>query len=368
MFKDSVVIGRIFQIPVKLHVSFLLVLPFLAWAFGNNLQRMANYMEIRPETLLINPYFLGLIMALSLFFSVLLHELAHSLVAKGKGIEIKSITLMLLGGVAQMEEIPEKPGEEALMALSGPLLSLLLGALLLFAARVIGSSSNDALLLFTYLGQINIFLGLFNLLPAFPTDGGRILRSLLAQRMPFVKATKLAASFGRGSALLFGFIGLISGNFILLFIAFFIYIGASQEYQMTLLKSTLSGFTVSDLMTRDVVALEEDLTIQELLDKMFKERHSGYPVLAGETILGCVTMEDIQKVSPKEYRQKKVYDIMSKEIKKVHPHDDIYQALRILSTEDIGRLMVVERERLVGIITRSDIMRGFHLQQIQEDL
>lgn len=367
MFKDSVVIGRIFQIPVKLHISFLLVLPFLAWAFGNNLQRMAQYMEIAPETLFINPYFLGLIMALSLFISVLLHELAHSLVARGKGIEIKNITLMLLGGVAQMEEIPEKPGEEAMMAISGPVLSLGLGVILLLIARMIGDRSGDILLLFTYLGQINIFLGIFNLLPAFPTDGGRILRSLLAQRMSFIRATKLAASFGRGFALLFGFLGLISGNFILLFIAFFIYIGASQEYQMTLLKSTLSGFTVSDLMTENVVTLEEDLTIQELLDRMFKERHSGYPVLSGETIKGCVTMEDIQKVNPKEYSEKKIYDIMSKEIKKVQPHDDIYQALRILSTEDIGRLMVVDNERLVGIITRSDIMRGFHLQQIQED-
>lgn len=368
MFKDSVTIGRVFQIPVKLHISFLLVLPFLAWAFGNNIKSMANYMEISTEALQSNPYFLGLILALSLFFSVLLHELAHSLVAMRKGTKIKSITLMLLGGVAQMEDIPEKPGDEALIALFGPLISLALGSLLLLTTRITRGFGEDALLLLTYLGNINIFLGIFNLVPAFPTDGGRILRSLLAQRMSFLKATKTAASFGRGFALLFGFIGLISGNFILIFIAFFIYIGASQEYQMTLLKSTLAGFTVSDLMTRQVVALRDDLTIQELLDKMFKERHSGYPVLDDESLKGCVTMEDIQKVSPKEYKEKRVYDIMSREIKKVHPDDDIDHALRLLSTEDIGRLMVVDGERLVGIITRSDIMKGFRLQQIQEDI
>lgn len=137
---------------------------------------------------------------------------------------------------------------------------------------------------------------------------------------------------------------------------------------MTLFKTTLSGFTVSHLMTREVSSLKEDMTIKKLLDKMFLERHSGYPVLAEGKIKGCVTMEDIQKVSPREYEEKTVYDIMSTEIKKVHPDDDIYEVLRILSSEDIGRLMVVEGEELVGIITRSDIMKGFRLQQLQEEL
>jgi len=365
MFKDSVTIGRIFNIPIRLHFSFLLVIPILAVIFRNNLQLIAQHIGISPDNLQINPFLLGLIMALALFLSVLLHELAHSFVAKRKGMKIKGITLMLLGGVAQIEEISKKPGEEAVMALSGPLLSIGLGFLLLLTVNITGIFGGDILLILTYLGQINIFLGVFNLLPAFPTDGGRILRSLLSMRMPFVKATRLAVFFGRTFALLFGLIGLAFGNFILIFIAFFIYIAASQEYQSALIKTTLSGFAVSDLMTQDVTVINEDMPVSKLIEKMFKERHSGYPVLSEQKLKGCVTMEDIQKLPPEEYNEKKVGDIMSREIKKVNPDDDIHQALNILSREDIGRLMVIEGEKLVGIITRSDIMKGFRLRQLQ---
>lgn len=370
MFKDSLTIGKIWGIPIKLHFSFLLILPFLAWAFGNNIIALSEMAGFDLEIEGFRPYVLGLLLALLLFVSVGLHELAHSIVAKTKNVKILSINLMLFGGVAQMDELPEDPRDETMIAFAGPLLSLILG-LFLVTVFSLGSAESQFILelqfVFVYLGYLNIFLAVFNLIPAFPTDGGRVLRSLIARRTSFVTATKIAAAIGKAFAFAFGIFGLLSGNFILIFIAFFIYIGASQEYQNTLLKHTLTDFKVKDLMTSDVVSVPLEMKLDDFIQKLFKERHSGYPVLEDGKLKGCITMEDVSKVKSSDYEQYSVGDIMSCKIIKVHPQDDIYQALKIMSREDVGRLMVMEDSRLIGIITRSDIMKGFRLRQLQEN-
>ena len=368
MFKKSVTIFKISGIPVKLHISFLLILPFLAWAFGNNIKTLSEITSIEYSTLSLDPYFLGLLLAIFLFFSVLMHEVSHSLVARKQGVKINDITLMLFGGVAQMDEISEEPKKEAWMAFSGPLFSLVFGFILIQIAALFSSVLlPDFHLLILYLGQLNLFLGFFNLLPAFPSDGGRILRAFLARNRSFLEATKIASGVGKGFAFLFGIVGLISGNFILLFIALFIFIGASQEYQTNLLKSTLSDFKVKDLMTEEVSTINENLNIKALLDKMFEERHSGYPVVDNEGELsGCVTMEDVQTVVQEEHSTTRIKDIMTQHILKVHPDDSLFEAFKKISHADIGRLMVIEDGKLKGIITRSDIMKGFKLKQIKE--
>ncbi|MFW6279074.1 MAG: M50 family metallopeptidase [Bacillota bacterium] len=368
MFKNSITIFKISDIPIKLHISFLLVLPFLAVAIGNNTTEIAKMAGVAPENLSLNPYGLGFILAVLLFISVGLHELSHSFVARSKGIEINNITLMLLGGVAQMNDDAKEPRDEAWMAFAGPLFSLVFGLSLFFILLNISDMLfTDLRVILYYLGFMNIFLAVFNLLPAFPSDGGRILRSLIARKTSYLKATKIATSVGKFFALLFGFVGLLGGNIILILIAFFIYIGASQEYQSNVIKTALQDFTVSDLMTEDVSTINGDLTISHLMDKIMEERHSGYPVVdQNGNLTGCVTMEDIKSVPQNEHREKRIKDVMTCEVITVSPDDGLFEAFRELSRADIGRVMVVENGDLVGILTRSDIMKGYQLKMIEE--
>jgi len=369
MFKEAIVIGRIYGIPVKIHFTFLLIIPFIAWVLGSNFYLIAERAGIPLGNLLLNPYVSGLIMALALFISVLLHELAHSLVAQKHGIVINNITLMLFGGVAHLEEEGlEDPKKEVLIAMVGPLTSLLIGAVLLITISIYSFQFfPDLRVMGIYLGQINIFLAFFNLIPAFPTDGGRILRSLLARRSSYLDATRIATTVGQIFAFLFVLLGFLLGNFILIFIAVFIFIGASQEYQQTLHRLTLTEFKVKDLMTKDVSIIDEDATVEDLIQRILTELHSGYPVFSDGNLKGCVTIGDTSKVDPEKRNEYRVKDIMSRDIKKVSPEDNVYQVLKKLSGYDIGRLMVFENGNLVGIITRSDIMKGFRLRQIKKD-
>lgn len=367
MFKSSFTIGKVFGIPVKIHVSFLLIIPFLAWAFGNNIRYITdNNSNLLYSELSLNPYVIGVILGFLLFASVLLHEISHSLVARAKGIEINDITLMLFGGVSNMEEISEDPGDEAQTALAGPLLSIVLGIILIYLYNIIPADfSEDFRLIILYTGQLNIFLAIFNLLPAFPSDGGRILRAIIATKTSFLKATKIASYVGKGFAFLFGLIGLLSGNFLLIFIGFFLYIGASQEYQYNNIKNTLSDLQVSDLMTRDVETVSADMSIEVLIEKMYRKKHSGYPVVQNGKVNGIITMKDIQNVSKEEYNSTTVKSIMKTDVHFVNPADDLYKAFKLLFQKDIGRLVVIDEGELKGIITRSDILRGFKLQQLK---
>ncbi len=354
MFKNSLTIMKVAGIPIRLHFSFLLILPFIAVIIANNIGQIAGMAGITVASLSLNPYLLGLILAILLFVSVALHEISHSFVARSKGIEINNITLMLLGGVAQMEDNEEEPQDEVWMAFAGPLFSLVFGFLLLFILRQMsGILTADYQLIIYYLGIMNIFLAFFNLLPAFPSDGGRILRSLIARKTSYFQATKIATNIGKFFAVMFGIFGFMTGNILIILIAFFIYIGASQEYQTNLIKDVFSDFTVFDLMTDDVSTVDEDITVEELLNKMLKERHSGYPVIDDNGNLnGCVTMEDIKSVSSENQQHKKIKDIMTRDVITVNSGADLFQAFKKLSHADIGRLMVVDDGNLVGILTR----------------
>ena len=226
-------IGSIMGIPIKLDTSFLLALPISAYFFAINSQPF-GFFEVEPP---IVRYALSALSAIFLFTSVLLHELAHSYFAKRYGVNIYSITLLLFGGVASME-IPKKPGQEAKMAFAGPLTSLIIGVICLLTYSYIISpnpalSQNSVYLIIWILGSMNLMLGIFNLLPAFPLDGGRMLRSIFAMKMSYVKATHNAASIGKFVAILMAIYGIYSGDLWLLLIALYIYGGASNEDRPT---------------------------------------------------------------------------------------------------------------------------------------
>ncbi|CAG0948090.1 Putative zinc metalloprotease Rip3 [Methanosarcinales archaeon] len=358
----SIQIGKLMGIPIKLHVTFLLILPVFGYIFANNPPGF-GFRDIGP---LWFRYALGLSVALLLFTCVLLHELGHSYVAKKHGSNIQGITLFLFGGVSSLEDIPRNPKIEFKMALAGPAVSLLIGSILIIFYGILKVNipmSNPYLRLMEVIGYINVVLCVFNLLPAFPMDGGRVLRAALADRMSYMKATHIAAYVGKMFAILmgiFGFITVPDGVWFML-IAFFIYIGASEEEKSTQVSITLEGMKMKDIMSEDVKTVPSTMTVEELVDFMFKHKHMGYPVVDGAEIKGIVTFTDVQNI-PKEKRKTiNVSNIMTKEIISTKEDDEAVKALKIMTTNNIGRIIITQDKKIIGIVSRTDLLRSVQL-------
>ncbi len=365
----SIQIGKIMGIPIKLHITFLLILPVFAYYFSVN-PAPFGFNDVQ---LSIIRYSLSLSAAISLFICVLLHELGHSAVAKKNGSNIQSITLFLFGGVSAMEEIPRNPKIEFKMALAGPGVSFLIGMLLgityiltkpadlsYTAYLFLNISENPYLRLIWLIGYINIILGIFNLLPAFPMDGGRVLRAWLAGRMSYIKATRTAAGIGKMFAIVMGIFGLFAGLWFIL-IAFFIYIGASEEEKSTEVTVVLEGVKIRDIMSKNVTSVTSGMSVEELVDIMFRFKHMGYPVLDDSEVKGIVTFTDVQKV-PKEDRKKvRVSEIMTKELITLREDDDAVNAIKLMTVNNIGRIVITKEKQMVGIVSRTDILRSVQL-------
>ena len=373
----SLQIGKLAGIPVKLHWSFLLVIPLFAWIIGSQIrlttELIATLFGVPIDVTLIaaglNPYILGSIVALGLFVGVFIHEMAHSLIAKAKGIEIHSITLLILGGVSQMEETMPDPKIELPMALAGPMTSLAIGLISAALVYVFDAAVADpavaGVLVFTfgYLGLLNILLFGFNLLPAFPMDGGRVLRAWLARRMPLSRATRIAADVGKGFAVVFGIVGLLFLNPILIIIAFFIYIGASQEATVLRYNILLQDITVADAMSSPVATVEPTLPLSRLVEMMYETKHLGFPVVDRGALVGIVALADIHKITPQDREAMQVRDVMTRSPTTLPPSAPLLDALKIITGKDIGRIPVVSDGTLVGIVTRTDVLRVMELRE-----
>lgn len=360
---SSFKIGSVMGIPIRLHITFLLILPFLAYAFALN-PPPYGFSEVGD---FVPRFLLGLLAAVLLFVSVLVHEIAHSYVAKKNGTEISGITLYLFGGVSSMEEIPKDPHVELRMALVGPLTSIFFGIVfgaVYVSVPAIRASSIAGTLIFL-LAYLNILLGIFNILPGFPMDGGRVLRAFLATRMPFLKATRYAVEVGKIFAFLLGALGLFMGfhGIWLIIIAFFIYIAAGEEERSTLVSATLEGIKVRDIMTKDVVTIDADATISQCIDTMFRLKHLGYPVLYDGQLVGIVTLSDVLKAPADARETIKAKEVMTKDVVTVKPDDDAYTALQVMSRHKIGRLVVMEGRSIAGIVSRTDLLRSLELYE-----
>jgi len=374
--ETSLQIGNIAGIPVKIHWSFLLVIPLFAWIIGSQIvlttQLITILFGVPIDVTLIeagfNPYILGTVIALGLFFGVFVHEVAHSLIAKAKGIKIHSITLLILGGVSQMEEVVPDPKVELPMALAGPLTSLAIGLIcsaLVYVFPILPDPAVAGVLILTfgYLGLLNVLLFAFNLLPAFPMDGGRVLRAWLARRMPLSRATKIAADVGRAFAVIFGIFGFLMLNPILIIIAFFIYIGANQEATFLRYYILLQDVTVADAMSNSVSTVEPTTPLPRLLELMYETKHLGFPVVERGNLVGIVTLSDLHKVSPIDREAMQVRDVMTPNPTTLPPSAPLIDALRIMTAQGIGRIPVVEGDTLVGIVTRTDLLRVMELRE-----
>ncbi|WP_251341328.1 CBS domain-containing protein [Haloplanus halophilus] len=366
-------IGSAFGIPIKLDLTFLLVLPLFAWLIGSDVGNLVGVLNgvfgaAMPAAALTGgstPWLLGAAAATGLFLCVLLHEFGHSLVAMRYGYHIDSITLWLFGGVARFTEMPEDWKQEFTIAVAGPIVSVALGVLSYVAFRLIPGGLPAVQFVLAYLALTNVALAVFNMLPGFPMDGGRVLRALLARTRPHARATQIAAEVGKLFAVVLAIVGVFA-NLFLVALAFFIYIGASSEAQQTVMKAAFQDVTVGDIMTpaAELDTVTADTSLTTLTDRMFRERHTGYPVLRSGSLVGMVTLDDTREVREVERDAYRVEDVMATELVTISPDADAMDAISTMQREGVGRLPVVdEAGELVGLISRSDLVTAFNIIQ-----
>jgi len=369
----SFTVGSVFGIPIKLDVTFLLILPVFAWLIGSQVGLWVETLNAAPFSANLDAaqltagnteWLLGTAAAIGLFVGVVLHELGHSVVAMRYGFPIDSITLWILGGIAQLSDQPEDWKQELFIAIAGPVVSIALGAISFVALHQLPASVDLLRFVVGYLALMNFALAAFNLLPGFPMDGGRVLRALLARTRPFAQATKIAAEVGKSFALLLGILGLFGTNIILIGIAFFIYIGASGEAQRTVMTAAFEGVRVEDVMTHgdQVKTVRSDESVADLMERMFTERHTGYPVVDDGHLVGMVTLDDVRQVREVERDAYRVEDVMNDAVYTIPRYADAMDALETMQEHGVGRLVVVDAEgELTGLVSRTDLMTAFDI-------
>ncbi len=359
LFQGSWKIARIMGIPIRVHFTWFIVFGLITWSLST-----FYFPKAAPDLPAASYWIKGALAALLLFVSVAFHELAHSFVARKYKLSIESITLFIFGGVAQMKGEPPHPKAEFRIAVAGPLSSFFLSVLFFFLSM---NTAGGIKALFSYLAQINLIIGVFNLIPGFPMDGGRVLRSAIwSKTKNFFYATQKASSIGRKIALFFIFFGIFSlftrmpGGLWLMLIGWFLYTAAQTSYQQSTLQESLSGIKVRDIMVRDIVSLSPLLSIDEAVNAYFlRYGYGGFPVIEAEKFLGIVTLKEIKEVPRENWSRVKVSDVFVPHSTRweAAPEEDIMKALELMISEDKGRIAVTKNEGIIGLITRSGIAR-----------
>jgi Zn-dependent protease/CBS domain-containing protein len=344
----SIDIGSIAGTKVRVHITFIL---FLIYIWG------ANYVTGGSGAA-----WTGTIFMLLLFLCVLLHEFGHVFAARAFGINTPDVTLLPIGGVARLERIPEEPGKEFLIAIAGPLVNVVIALLLmgLSGAEVSGRSlaavDRAAVPMADRLASVNLFLAAFNLIPAFPMDGGRILRSLLAIRLGFTRATEIAATVGQWFAFVLGFIGLF-GNPLLIFIAIFVYLAAASEAQLAAVRSMSRGVPVGAAMITQFSTLPADAPIGDAVELLLRTSQTEFPVVdAGGQLVGLLGRNDMIKALKAQGPEARVADVMITEVPTIPVRGRLDEAFRLLQEKAAPAVGVVDAAgRLVGLVTSETI-------------
>ncbi len=321
-------------------------------------------------------WLMGFVAAVLLFVSVLLHELAHSFVALKQGIQVTSIRLFIFGGVAQIVSEPRSGRHEFLIALAGPAASMVLGVLfgvISVLGTVTGRFQGVAAIAW-YLAMSNVILALFNMIPGFPLDGGRILRAILWDRWnDTARATKVVSQIGNAFALFLIVLGvlqffitqsMISGLW-LIFIGLFMKHSAVGNYQAVIVREALAGVKVSQIMTENVISVDWLTSLEDLVrDYIYRYQFTHFPVFNREELLGMVSLAQVKDITKELWAFKQVRDIMTPidEVPSLKPTDDATEALSRMVSTDVGRMPVIENGRLVGIVSRRDIMSLFKIK------
>jgi Zn-dependent protease len=340
-------IGRLLGIDVYMHATFLILLLWLGISYYLPQHRMADVIN-------------GLTLIVALFGIVILHEMGHALTARRFGIRTRDITLLPIGGVARLERMPEDPKQELLVALAGPAVNVVLAGFLLLTILLTGTAlavPDSRLAGGSFLSNlmwINVSLAVFNMIPAFPMDGGRVLRALLAMRLDYVHATQRAASTGQALALVFGLVGLFYNPF-LVFIALFVWMGAAAESSMVQMKSALAGIPVSKAMITDFRSLAPTNSLQEAIEHVLAGFQHDFPVLEHGRLVGVLTREDLLKSLAQSGPQTLVSATMTERFETGDPADMLDLVLARLQSCRCRTLLVLKGEELVGILTMDNV-------------
>lgn len=348
-------IGRIAGIAVYVHATFFLL---LAWVGFSAYQREQSAAAVIAAT--------GFILAV--FAIVVLHELGHALTARRYGIATRDITLLPIGGVARLERMPREPRQELLVALAGPAVNVVLAAVLYVILELTSGAApsaedvalNGSLLQRSVLGQlvvVNVWLALFNLIPAFPMDGGRVLRALLAMRSrDYARATEAAARVGRFFALVFGLVGLfVIGNPFLVFIALFVWLGAAGEAAAVQTSTVLDGVTLSDVMVTDVRTLEPSDRLSRAMQLILTGFQQDFPVLERGLVVGMLTRQDLVRGVAEHGPDVPVSAVMRREFQVASPDESVEAALGRLRTCACHAMPVVRGRELLGVLTTENV-------------
>jgi Zn-dependent protease len=355
-------IGSFRGVDVRLHVTLLLILPYIVVVTDARFDTLARSAGVLPSELAFGPIGWGVLMAVLLFSSVLLHEFGHVLVAMKQGAHVRSITLMMLGGISDIDEIPERPGQEFRLAVMGPLISLILAAIGFGIVQI--SSNPNISFVSLWFGQVNLVLAIFNLLPAFPLDGGRAFRSLLAARIGRLRATRVAARVGTGFAWAFGLLGLLSFNIFLVLIAFFLYAAAQSELSIIVARSLLQGLRVGDVATTATSVLGSD-SLESVSRHMLQTRMTLLPVKLSDGF-ALIALQQILTV-PEHFRsQVPVSDLLRNPVRLLDVGEPLEEVLPEIISAPFGVLPVSQSGSLIGFIRHSDLQDVLQLRRLEE--
>jgi Zn-dependent proteases len=365
MFGYSVSLFKLFGFEIKVDISWLILAALVTWSLASGL--FPEYYKQLPAA---SYWWMGATGAVGLFLSIIFHELSHSLIARRYGISMKGITLFIFGGVAEMEDDPPNSKAEFLTAIVGPLSSILIGVIL-FLIKLWGEVSGWPVTVtgvLSYLAWLNIVLAAFNLLPAFPLDGGRMLRSALWRWKKDLRwATNIAANVGSGLGLMLvigGIISIFMGNVIgglwWFMIGLFVRSAAQRSYQQLLARDLFHAEKVKDLMINDPVVVSRSISLEEFVrDYVYKYHFQMYPVISFGKLSGCISVNQTAEIPRDQWATHTVGAVAlpCNEGTTVRPDDDANKALAIMNRTGNSRLLVVEDDRLVGMIALKDMLK-----------
>lgn len=372
MLTGGIPIGRVWGISIRLHYSWFIIFALVTWSLV-----ASWYPSQFPNWPLSLSIAAGLITSILFFASVLLHELMHSRVAISEGLPVYNITLFVLGGVSQITEEPKKAKDEFWMALAGPATSLILGGIFFAIWYALGNSNQLTVQFISaicfWLGYINIALGAFNLIPGFPLDGGRVLRSIIWwSNNNLRRATRIASTIGRiiGFLFIFGGIYLIfTGNWFngiwFAVIGWFLESAASNSYRQLVVQDMLKSHMAGEIMTRECVQVSPDITVQKLVnDHILETGRRCFPVISDSRIEGLVTLQNVREIPRDRWTTMTVREAMVKleNLKSVKPGDDLSLVMQIMTENDIAQVPVVQDSNIVGMIGRDNLLNFINTQ------
>lgn len=365
MFGKQIPLFKLLGFEVRIDISWVIIAVLVTWSLAAGF-----FPQYYPEFTTLTYWWMGAVGAIGLFISVIFHELCHSLVARRYGLTMKGITLFIFGGVAEMPEEPENAKTEFLMAIAGPASSIFL-SFFFYGIYVLGFKGwfpKSFVAITGYLSLINLILAIFNLLPAFPLDGGRVFRAALWKWKNNLRwATHVASQFGSFFGLFLIFLGLLSiinGNLVggiwWFLIGMFLRNASQMSYKQMMVRKALEGETVSDFMKKDPVTVSPSLSVQELVDDyIYKYHYKFFPVTDNGKLVGCVTTRQVKGIPREEWNSRLVRDVAVRcsSDNTITSDTDAVKAMSVMNRMGNSRLMVVKDDRLEGIITMKDMLR-----------